>query len=64
MTKLQTHSAGMRAPDPILAELWEVKRQLNQEAGYDVARRAKAAHKAAQAILKQISKAEPGLKGA
>lgn len=25
-----------RAPDPILAELWEVKRQLNAEAGYRV----------------------------
>lgn len=36
-----------RAPDPILAELWEVKRQLNAEADYDVDVLARMAHEAA-----------------
>lgn len=36
----------MMAPDPILAELWEVKRQLNEAAGYRVDERARMAHEA------------------
>jgi hypothetical protein len=28
----------VRAPDPILAELWEAKRQINAEANYDIRR--------------------------
>lgn len=33
MTSLHP-SPPTRAPDPILSELWEVKRQINQEADY------------------------------
>lgn len=36
-----------RAPDPILAELWEVKRQINAEAGYRLDVLARMAHEAA-----------------
>ncbi|NEV64909.1 hypothetical protein [Thiorhodococcus minor] len=42
----KTQTQPMRAPDPILAELWEVKRQLNEAAGYRVAERARMAHEA------------------
>lgn len=34
------------APDPILAELWEIKRQLNAEADYDIDELARMAHEA------------------
>jgi DNA (cytosine-5)-methyltransferase 1 len=37
----------IRAPDPILAELWEVKRQINQEAGYRIDELVRMAHEAA-----------------
>lgn len=37
-----------RAPDPILAELWEIKRQLNAEAGYDIDVLARMAHEATE----------------
>jgi hypothetical protein len=40
-------------PDPILAELWEQKRQINQAAGYDVATLAREARKQAAKILAQ-----------
>ncbi len=40
----------VKAPDPILAELWEIKRQLNAEAGYDVDVLARMAHDAAKKI--------------
>ncbi|WP_040851343.1 hypothetical protein [Thiorhodospira sibirica] len=46
----QTQPQPMSAPDPILAELWEVKRQLNEAAGYRVAERARMAHEAALQI--------------
>jgi hypothetical protein len=36
-----------RTPDPILAELWEVKRQINAEAGYQVSKLVEMAHAAA-----------------
>lgn len=39
--------ALLKAPDPILAELWEIKRQLNEAAGYRVDERARMAHEAA-----------------
>ena len=42
----QIQTQPMRAPDPILAELWEVKRQLNEAAGYRVEERARMAHEA------------------
>lgn len=50
-----TPPTGMRAPDPILAELWEIKRQLNAESGYDVRRRSMDAHKAAEAIRRKLA---------
>ncbi|MDP2786997.1 MAG: hypothetical protein Q8O79_02830 [Pseudomonadota bacterium] len=34
----------VRAPDPILAELWEVKRQINTEASFDIDTLARMAH--------------------
>lgn len=43
----------VRAPDPILAELWEVKRQINQEAGYRVDELARMAHEAAVRIQQE-----------
>lgn len=39
-----------RAPDPILAELWEIKRQLNAEAGYDIDVLARMAHEATERV--------------
>ncbi|WPL15349.1 hypothetical protein Thiowin_00240 [Thiorhodovibrio winogradskyi] len=38
------------APDPILAELWEVKRQLNESAHYRIDERARMAHEAAKQV--------------
>jgi len=43
----------VRAPDPILAELWEVKRQINQEAGYRIDELARMAHEATLRIQQQ-----------
>ena len=43
----------IRAPDPILAELWEVKRQINQEAGYRVDELVRMAHEATLQIQQQ-----------
>lgn len=40
----------VRAPDPILAELWEIKRQLNAEAGYNIDVLARMAHEAAERV--------------
>ena len=37
---------SVRAPDPILAELWEVKRQINQESGYCIHELVRMAHDA------------------
>lgn len=36
-----------RIPDPILAELWEAKRQINAESGYQVSKLVEMAHAAA-----------------
>ncbi|SDY20554.1 hypothetical protein SAMN05421644_1386 [Allochromatium warmingii] len=46
----QTQPKPIKAPDPILTELWEVKRQLNEAAGFCVADRARMAHEAALQI--------------
>ncbi len=46
----------IRAPDPILAELWEVKRQINQEAGYNIDELSRMAHEAALRIRQQWDK--------
>ncbi len=43
----------IRAPEPILAELWEVKRQINKEAGYNIEELARMAHEAALRIRQQ-----------
>ena len=43
----------VRAPDPILAELWEVKRQINQEAGYRVSELVRMAHEATLRVQQQ-----------
>ncbi|MFM8332215.1 MAG: hypothetical protein ACKN9T_11045 [Candidatus Methylumidiphilus sp.] len=43
----------IRAPDSILAELWEVKRQINQEAGYQIDELARMAHEAALRLQQQ-----------
>ncbi|MFA7238790.1 MAG: hypothetical protein WC091_01655 [Sulfuricellaceae bacterium] len=41
---------SVRAPDPILAELWEIKRQPNAEAGYNIDVLARMAHEATERI--------------
>ncbi|WP_295404150.1 hypothetical protein [uncultured Thiocystis sp.] len=40
-------------PDPILAELWEVKRQINQEAGYRLQELTRMAKESANRIRRQ-----------
>jgi hypothetical protein len=55
-TTLALPTAPARAPDPILAELWEVKRQLNAEAGYDVDVLARMAHEAAERVNAELSR--------
>jgi hypothetical protein len=37
-------TAGHSKTDPILLELWEIKRQLNEEANYDIAELARRAN--------------------
>lgn len=44
-----------KAPDPILADLWEVKRQINAEAGHQVEVVARSAHEAAELIRLQLA---------
>ena len=46
-------SISSRAPDPILAELWEVKRQINQEAGYRLKELTRMARESANHIRSQ-----------
>lgn len=47
-----------RAPDPILEELWEVKRQINQEAGYRLEELARMARETANRIRSQQTRPE------
>lgn len=49
----QSGTVPTRAPDPILAELWEVKRQINTEAGYRVDVLARMAHEAAERVARE-----------
>lgn len=49
-TGIDPSACPVQAPDPILAELWEVKRQINAEAGYDIATLVQMAHEATLAI--------------
>ena len=44
-----------KAPDPILAELWEVKRQINEEAGYQVEVVARSTHETTELIRLQLT---------
>lgn len=46
-------STFSRAPDPILAELWEVKRQINREAGYRLEELTRMARESAATIRRQ-----------
>lgn len=48
-------SAPERAPDPILAELWEVKRQINAEGGYDIEVLARMEQEAAKRLQQQAA---------
>ena len=45
--------AFARTPDPIMAELWEVKRQINEEAGYRLEELARMAKQSADKIRSQ-----------
>jgi hypothetical protein len=49
----QHPSISSRTPDPILAELWEVKRQINQEAGYRLKELTRMARESASHIRRQ-----------
>lgn len=44
----QSLECPIPAPDPIMAELWEIKRQINQEAEYSIGELARMAHEAAE----------------
>ena len=44
---------SLRTPDPILAELWEVKRQINAEAGYRLEELTRMARESAEKIRHQ-----------
>lgn len=45
-----TQPKPVRAPDPILAELWEAKRQINAEANYNICRLVRMARAAAKKV--------------
>lgn len=47
-----------RTPDPILAELWRIKRDINREAGYDIDELARMAHEAAERARQQWKQSE------
>jgi hypothetical protein len=49
-----------RAPDPIIAELWQIKRDINREAGYDINELARMAHEAAERTRQQWQKSDAG----
>ena len=44
---------SLRTPDPILAELWEVKRKINTEAGYRLEELTRMARESAEKIRLQ-----------
>ena len=48
-----TASTTLRTPDAILAELWEVKRQINAEAGYRLEELTRMARESAENIRHQ-----------
>lgn len=51
-------AAPVRAPDPILGELWEAKRQINQEAGYRIDVLVRMAHEAAEQVRQRWHESE------
>ena len=48
-----TASTTLRTPDAILAEFWEVKRQINAEAGYRLEELTRMARESAEKIRHQ-----------
>ena len=46
-------------PDPILAELWAVKRQINAESGYQISKLVEMAHAAAVKVGKTAPELPP-----
>ena len=51
-------TTSLRTPDPILAELWEVKRQINAEAGYRLEELTRMARESAEKIRHQWQQEE------
>lgn len=51
-------TTALRTPDPILAELWEVKRQINAEAGYRLEELTRMARASAEKIRHQWQQEE------
>lgn len=47
-----------RAPDAILAELWEVKREINRSANYDIDTLVQMAHESSERIRQQWRQGE------
>jgi len=58
--KPQTMPETRKAPDPILAELWETKRQINAEAGYRIDELVRMAHEAALLWQSQAKSRQEG----
>lgn len=56
MNKNHDRRSGVRAPDPILAELWEVKREINKAADYRIDTLVDMANKAAEEVKAQLRK--------
>jgi len=48
-----TPDSSPRAVDPILAELWQIKRDINRESGYDIDELVRMAHVAAERTRQQ-----------
>jgi hypothetical protein len=50
--------ASVRAPDPIIGELWEVKREINREAEYRIEELVRMAREATERVRRQWSESE------
>lgn len=53
MTQPHEHQLRSQAPDPILAELWEVKREINKAADYRIDALVDMANEAAERVREQ-----------
>ena len=53
MTQPHEHQVRSGAPDPILAELWDVKREINKAADYRIDALVDMANKAAERVRAQ-----------